>query len=340
MKTTPIAASAIAAFAFSTAALAQCQPHMPPPGPPPLTTWTAKATGAPSPGAPSAPKPASPAGPGPATPKAPMPENPDRTGPATPTRGAATPVRMGPRTGGIALTFERGATAKERLKVDWQHPVPPARKTEGTQAAGPMPLDDVLALLWENDPRPLLVLRECGDCKGSDDALLSRSLKNDKTLLLTKWFRTVRVPQHVVDPAHPFYRLFQSLSNDTGTPHVFLLAHPGAEAVCFNGAQTQTQLWKGLADVLAVRYAKDANKAVKEWLAVLDTFDTIDARRFQLQEQLNEVRASEGPDSARAKKLAESLGKLKEEHDEALAREARIKDLGLAPMPGAVAAAK
>jgi hypothetical protein len=79
--------------------------------------------------------------------------------------------------------------------------------------------------------------------------------------------------------------------------------------VTFTGQQTQTQLWKGMADVLGQRYAKDPNKAIKEWLSVLDAFDTIDARKRQLQEQLDEVRATDGPQSSRARKLTEGLAK-------------------------------
>jgi hypothetical protein len=312
---------------------------MGPPLPPPITTWTAGSAPQANHANAAAPNPASPGTPGPTTPRAPANTN-DNHGPATLPRGTTPVGHMGPRTGGLALSFERGPTSMERLKVDWLHPVPaPKPAAGGTTTADPLPLADVFAQLWENDQRPLLVLRECGECKGTDDALLSRSLKNDRTLLLTKWFRCVRMPAHVVEPTHPFYRLFQVLSNAEGTPHVFLLASPGADAVCFCGQQTQTQLWRGMGDVLAERYSKDATKAIREWLSILDTFDTIDARRLQLQEQLDAARANEGPESAKAKKLGESLEKLKEERDAALAHEAKVKELGLLPMPRAAAAA-
>jgi hypothetical protein len=337
MRKLPLTALAIAALGCSLeSALAQCPPTGANSGPPPITLWSAGRAQAASPGSPAAPNPAGPAAPGPTTPKAPA-NTPDTTGPTTPARTSQ--PRLGPRTGGLALTFERGHTSKERLKVDWLHPVPTVERSGPTQTSGPLPLQDALAQLWENDQRPLLVLRECGICKGTDDALLSRSLKNDRTLLITKWFRTVRMPAHVVEESHPFYRLFQSLANTEGTPHVFLVAHPGADAVCFSGQQTQTQLWKAMTDVLAERYLKDANKAVKEWLSILDTFDTLDARRQQLQEQLDETRAAEGPESLKAKKLTEALAKVNEERDAALAHEAKVRDLGLQAMPKRTAAA-
>lgn len=288
---------------------------------------------------PSAPQPAGPAAPSPAGPSAPAPEQPTTEGPRTP-RGPMAGARTGPRTGGMALSFERGATSKERLRIDWLHPVPPKR--EGHTVPSPvLPLADALAVLWEpGDNRPLLVLRECSLCKDGDEALLQRSLNNDRTLLLTKWFRTVRLPAHVAEAGHAFYNVFAGWGfKDTAWPHFFLLAHPGATPVTFTGQQTQMQLWKGMHDVLAERYVKDSAKAVKEWLTVLDSFDTIDARRRQLQEQLDEARAAEGPESSRAKKLTENLARLQTEREATLAREAKVRDLGLLPMPRTVGAA-
>jgi hypothetical protein len=249
-------------------------------------------------------------------------------------------ARTGPRTGGMALSFERGSTSKERLRIDWLHPVPPKREGH-TVPAATLPLADALAVLWESgDNRPLLVLRECNLCKDGDEALLQRSLNNDRTLLLTKWFRTVRLPAHVAEAGHAFHNVFAGYGfKETAWPHFFLLAHPGATPVTFTGQQTQMQLWKGMHEVLGERYSKDSVKAIKEWLMVLDSYDTIDARRRQLQEQLDEARAAEGPESSRAKKLTEGLARLQTEREATLAREAKVRDLGLMPMPRTLGAA-
>ena len=252
-------------------------------------------------------------------------------------------TRVGPRTGGLALSFERGDTAKNRLKVDWVHPIPPARDLARTDAVGPLPLDEAFATLWEHDQRPLLVLRECPGCQDGDDALLTRSLDNERTMLLTKWFRTVRLPAHAAEPSHPFYGVFASNTFPNGLPHFFLLAHPGAQAVKFTGQQTQAQLHKGMLDVLGQRYAKDATKAVKQWLSILDTFDMLDGRQRQLTEQLDAVRAAEGPQSTKAMSLTAELAKIATEREATLARESKVRDLGLLPMPSStatVAAAK
>jgi len=326
--------SLLCGLVLSMALVAQCPPPggYPPPVPPLGGNW--------SPGqssSPSSPGPAGPSAPAPAGPSAPGPEQPTTEGPTTP-RGPAPASRVGPRTGGgIPISFDRGATSKDRLKVEWVHPVPPARSETETSAQGPLPWETAIPLLWDsNDQRPLLVMRECSLCKDGDEALLQRSLSNDRTLLLTKWFRCVRLPAHIAETNHPFHYVFNNLILKERWPHVFLLAHPGAEAVTFPGTQTQAQLWKGMTSVLEQRYAKDPVKALKEWLTVLDTFDTLDVRRRQLQEQLDEVRSKEGPSSARAKKLDEQIAKLNDEREATLAREAKVRDLGLLPMPRAV----
>lgn len=334
----PLFQVALGCLSFLPLLPAQCGHNGPPPPPPPAPAggWMPDANS----GNPTTPEPASPSAPqpaGPAAPAAPGPEQP-KAGPTTP-RSPMPTVRAAGRTGGAVMSFERGHTSKQRLKVDWLHPVPPTRRTDTTSAVGPLPLGEVLDTLWgTDDDRPLLVLRECNACKDGDDALLARALDNDRTLLLSKWFRTVRLPAHVLDAHHPLARAFYGLPFPEGTPHFYLLAHRGAKPVAFTGKQTQAQLWKGMNDVLEQRYAKDPAKTVKQWLSLLDQFDVLDARRTRLQEELAESRATEGPQGARSKKLADSLASTVRELDEALTSEARLRDLGLLPAPKPLAA--
>lgn len=325
-------------LSFALVAFAQCPPPGgygggAPPGPPPPTTFVPNA------GAPASPRPAGPSTPRPAQPAAPNAPAPGKDGPTTP-RGPVANRPAGPRTGGrgIPLNFERGATSKDRLRLDWVHPVPPQRSATETSASGPIPFQDALKMMWDDaDQRPLLVLRECSKCKDSDEAMLHRALDNERTRLLTRWFRTVRLPSHVAEAGHPFFNVFDGHGFENGWPHFFLLANPGAKPVSFAATSTPTQLWKGMTDVLELRYAKSPDKAMKEWLSLLDTFDKVDARHRELEDQLAEVRATDGPDSSRAKKLAEDLQKNAAERDAALAREKQILDLGLMPMPRSVA---
>jgi hypothetical protein len=76
----------------------------------------------------------------------------------------------------------------------WDYPVyePPKQDKEGRTVAKvarqALPADKALAFIAGDDPRPLLVMRECKVCNGTDDALLSRgNIDNEKTILLSRW---------------------------------------------------------------------------------------------------------------------------------------------------------
>ena len=330
----------LGALALATNLPAQCGHGVPSPGSlgsegpaaaaGPATPSGPASPSAPSPSGPESPQPAAPHGPttsGPSSPSAP-------TGPTTGRGmpGGGSPLK-GPATGprGVMMLFERGATSKDRLKIDWEHPVPPAASTNHTSVGGPLPLADALKILWDGDERPLLVLRECSFCQDTDQALLTRSMNNDRTQLLTKWFRVVRLPPHVTEPTHPFHNVFAGYSFKT-MPHFYLLADPSAKPVEFSGVQTQSMLWKGMYSVLEQRYRGSPTKAVKEWLSLLDELDRSDSLMLATQQQLDAARAEAGPDSDRAEKLQKRLADVKKDHADALAREARVRDLGLVAM--------
>jgi len=218
--------------------------------------------------------------------------------------------------------------------MEWDHPVPPPKDMSRTAANATLSRADAIKAMWDaDDGRPLLVLRECKLCEGSDGALLSRSIKNDKTLLLTKWFRTVKLPAHVSHNSHPFYNVFAGYNFGKTMPHFFLLAHKDAKPVAFSGMQTQSQLWKAMFKVLDQRYAKSAKRAVKKWLLLLDRYDTINQRQTDYQEQLFAVRATDGPRSSKAKKISAKLADLNKELAAIQAAERKVRDLRLLPPP-------
>lgn len=297
-------------------------------------------------------------GPSPTAPTAPTPSGPTTGGgapaaapPAGPTTGGGAPAAnpSGPTTGGgapgagrggaglpgktgsrgVPMAFTRGATSKQRLKVEWLHPVPAGDVGQGTAATGPLPLAEALRVLWEDDDRPLLVLRECKFCRGSDAALFDGSMQNDRAALLTKWFRVVRLPAAVSEASHPFYNVFAAYPTEGSPAHFFLLAHPDAQPVQFTGMQTPSSLWRGMTSVLQQRYGKDPQKAVKQWVALLDQFDRVDAAIAARQAELYETRADEGPTSSKARRLEQRLDDLRQERDALIADEARVRDLHL-----------
>lgn len=325
-------------LSLSCIAYAQCPSGgYPPPGPPPRIN---NPVGPPSSGGGQPAEPSGPTTPNPAGPSAPGPGGPRTGGPKGPPTGGATPLR--PRTGGprgMPITLDRGHTSKRRLTVEWLHPVPPRRDDGHTAAAGPMTHKDAIAHLWEaDDGRPLMVLRECQSCQGSDSALLSRSLKNDKTMLLTKWFRTVKLPAHIGERTHPFHNVFAGYNFGKKMPHFFLLADKDAQPVAFSGVQTQSGLWKAMYNVLEQRYAKSPKRQVKKWLMLLDRYDTLEGRRTSLKEELLAVRSTKGPDSSKAKKLRKKLDEISEDWAKVEAEEKKVRNLGLLKAPTKIVA--
>jgi hypothetical protein len=107
----------------------------------------------------------------------------------------------------------RGPSAQELLEIDWKYPVFKAEAKladDGRTVAGTvqraLPLERAVAYLAGEDPRPLLVLRECLVCNGTDKALLGAEADNEKTVLLTRWFHCVKLPVDVMlKEDHPFH---------------------------------------------------------------------------------------------------------------------------------------
>ena len=97
----------------------------------------------------------------------------------------------------MIIPMTRMATSKEILDVAWDFAVAPvAKKSVHTSSPHARKLNraEALAVITGDDKRPLLVLRECISCRGSDKALFIRRLNNEKTKLLLNWFHCVKLP--------------------------------------------------------------------------------------------------------------------------------------------------
>lgn len=237
----------------------------------------------------------------------------------------------------MPIDFRRLETSKDRLEIDWnypvyapdldQAPVEEGRTTTG-RARAALPRERALLEIRSETRKPLLVVRECGFCKGTEEALLSRRLNNEKTLLLTKWFHCVKLPNHVLDEDHPFRNLFEQ----EHPPHLFLCRHDGTDPVAMDGQQTQSELWDAMLELIETEYEGDAAKAVKGLLRVLDGYDAIDARLVELQDRLETTLDEDGPRSTKAKKLKRQVDELVAEREKLAEREAELLDLGLRPL--------
>lgn len=228
------------------------------------------------------------------------------------------------------MSFERQATAKDRLKMDWDFPVYTPRKqkaTSGTVAQEvrrALDRDVAFATITRNDQRPLLVLRECNQCKGTDDALLDRRMSNEQTLLMARWFHCIKLPDSVLQDDHPFHALFP----DGKPPHLFLCDVNGEGVIAMDGDQTQTELWKAMLTVLRRSYERDAEVALKERQRILNAYDTLDSRRSELEQRYSQELEKRGPDSPKLKAIQRDLDKIAAEHKALEQREREVMDLG------------
>lgn len=238
--------------------------------------------------------------------------------------------------GGAPISITRQRTSKSRLRIRWDYPTyrVERRQVEDWETVSvavdrALPREQAFRYVAGEDRRPLLVLRECANCAGSEVALLSRTQENDRTILLTRWFHCVKLPQDVLRADHPFRNLFP----EKDIPHLFLAAWDGSGYVALSGAQSQPDLWKAMDAVLGTEYAGDTQTAAKELLKLLAHYDHLDMRAMELEEQLDAEIERNGPDTAKARNLRKELEKIRNQREEALAKEQDITDIDLKPDP-------
>jgi hypothetical protein len=245
--------------------------------------------------------------------------------------------------GGVALEFRRGKTSKKLLEIDWVYPAWKAEEgragetTVAVQRERALSLEEAYGLVTNGDRRPVLVMRECEQCKGTDHALLSRTLDNEQTVLLTHWFRCVKLAPNVLTENHPFSTLFMREKGER-IPHLFFVDPDGKNRKDLPGDQTQAVLWETMFSYLDRCYAEDAKAAIKELRQVLGQYDTIDSKEGALKSRLDAELERNGADSPKVKSLEADLQKLGKERAKLAAKEKELRDLALKTMPPAVPA--
>lgn len=255
----------------------------------------------------------------------------------------------GPRGGGIALDFRRGKSAKKLLEIDWVYPVwkpvdKPAtagdQRTVVKQVERALPLAQAYELVTDGDKRPVLILRECERCKGTDHAFLSRTLDNEQTVLLAHWFRCVKLPTNVLTENHPFYNLFARAKEGEKVPHLFFVDPDGANKSELPGDQPQTELWKVMFGYLDRCYDESAKDAIKELRQLLSQFDKLDAEEQLIKGKLDKEIEKNGPNSPKGAKLRGDLDDTAKERQKLVAREKELRDLALRTFPAQPGAKK
>ena len=155
----------------------------------------------------------------------------------------------------------------------------------------------------EDDRRPLLVLRECAWCNGTDDALLSNPTGNERTFIMLRWFHSVKLPMDVLHEDH----IFRNLFDEEHPPHVFLATWDGKKVIPFPGDASTKEMQDGLFKLIKSEYKGDARKVVKEIELLVAQYDMLDEHIARLEVNYeNEVEFT-GEDSRKSKKLKAEL---------------------------------
>jgi hypothetical protein len=226
----------------------------------------------------------------------------------------------------------RGDTAREVLKLDWAFPVykNPKQTVELAQSGTfvaerlrALPRDEAFRFVAGDDTRPLLVMRECGFCKGSNDALLSTRFDNDKTVLLSQWFHVVKLPNHVLEDDHPFRNLF----DDDKPAHLFVATADGSSAFPLSGQQSQTELWNAMTEVLEDVYTDDPQDRIQGMYKILDRLDQLDQADERLHGKFSDELEKRGPKSSKLKKIRKNIDELKSDRNALLAELAELRNL-------------
>lgn len=173
--------------------------------------------------------------------------------------------------------------------------------------------EEALAYIAGKDPRPLLVLRECKTCNGTDDALLSRGkVDNERTFLLSRWFHCVKLPVDVLEKDHPFHNLF----DEKDPEHMFLGTADGSVRKALESERSRVELWDAMTEVLRGSYQKEPESTVKKMQKLIDEFDRADEQLLAAEKRIDALLESEGPDSKKLKKAKDELDSARKQRDE------------------------
>jgi hypothetical protein len=226
----------------------------------------------------------------------------------------------------------RGQSAKGVLKMNWDFALyKPEEKPQtggGTTARSlrkALTHEFAFKNLAGTDPRPLLVLRECEVCNGTDDALLSKSADNEKIFLLASYFHCIKLPIDVLQKDHPFYELF-----DHEDPEHFFVSMPdGSMKLMLENQTSRTELWDAMGKVLSASYQEDPQLAVKRVQQSLDRMDVLDIKALELRAKRNEILETEGEGSKKLAKVDLEIAEVVQELEQLKAGIAKASKLTL-----------
>ncbi|MBL8860029.1 MAG: hypothetical protein JNL28_16085 [Planctomycetes bacterium] len=216
-------------------------------------------------------------------------------------------------TGAFELSaIPRGASSRPFLKLDWDYPV---YKEAEVRTTGTAPVAvrralsraDALRFIAGDDPRPLLVLRECSVCNKTDDALLKGGPENDRTLVLSRWFHCVKLPVDVIAPDHPFNALFPNDESE----HLFLALVDGEAKIPLESEGSRTELWDSMSRILERSYEKNPASSYADVLKRIEKLDEFDFKIANLEARKGLEMESARPDRKKVDALDAEIAGLK-----------------------------
>lgn len=217
--------------------------------------------------------------------------------------------------------------------MEWEYPVyvaPVKEAKAGTSARAvrrALSREDAVKYIAGDDPRPLLVLRECKVCNGTDDALLKGGIDNEKTFLLARWFHCVKLPADVMEENHPFHNMFQQDKPE----HLFVCATDGSKHDPLESQTSRTELWDSMRGLLSEEYKTKPDSALKSATKLLGKMDLADQRLDALEARRDDILEEDGPGSKKLPKLAKKIGVAKKECEKLHADMRKASKLALRP---------
>ncbi len=219
---------------------------------------------------------------------------------------------------GTAIVAQRGRTSAGVLKIRWEYPVP--AESESGRAG-----DAALAAVRSDDKRPLLVVRECRACKGTDDAVLSRTANDEYIQTMARWFRCVKLPDHVLEETHPFRELFAT--EGSGPPHVFVMSADGERRIDLAGSYQATDVRDAMVAVLEHDYRGKPQKTARKLVSMLSDFDELDAKKKRINRKLDRALESEAATDRLVASLRRDLRDVSDKRKNALREYDRLANL-------------
>ncbi|MHC4943696.1 MAG: hypothetical protein ACYTG7_11825 [Planctomycetota bacterium] len=231
---------------------------------------------------------------------------------------------------GIELGATRSKTVQQALSIDWNFPVytPEKDRSKGTKSPElrrALDPEQAFRVIAGDNKRPLLVLREFSSFDDSGNEKLSRKLYTERTVLLSHWFRCVRLPHHVVEEDHPFHNLYAGKK----PPQLFLASANGAELEPFDYTSTRADLEKLMNRFLAEYYVKKPGKVIEELIKLMKRLDKLDVEIQNLKEEMDKAVEESSPRSGKARKLKGELVRAEEEWSSLKAKRDEIRSIPL-----------